>query len=320
VFALAGDLTGDRGFALVLADHPDLVTEVEVGGGNPDVDTPADLLAADWALRVRGNREQVDRLREIGDGADFYAPVSRLFREDPDRTGDDVLDALVRFVRPDDVLLDIGAGAGRYALPLARRVREVIAVEPSVAMLEALGEDAAAHEIRNIRTIAGRWPPTDPDDELTTARGDVSLIAHLGYDVEAIGPFLDALEAATRRTCVAVLMERTPAAAAAPFWPVVHGEARVELPALDELVALLRARGADPEITTLERQPRAYPTRDDLRAAVEHQLWVAPGGAKHGRFLDELDRRAIEREDGWALEPAASKLGIVAWSPSRALK
>ena len=38
-------LRGDRGFGPLIADRPDLVEEVVVGGTNPDVDTPDDLAA-----------------------------------------------------------------------------------------------------------------------------------------------------------------------------------------------------------------------------------------------------------------------------------
>ena len=54
--------------------------------------------------------------------------------------------------------LDIGAGGGRYALPLALAVREVVAIDPSPSMLAALTEDAAANGIENTRAIEGRWP------------------------------------------------------------------------------------------------------------------------------------------------------------------
>ena len=84
-FALLDEASGDRGLGPVLAAHPERVQEVPVTGSNPDVDTPADLvgvLEAAWAARVRANREQVDRLREVPDGPDFYAPVSGLFRAD----------------------------------------------------------------------------------------------------------------------------------------------------------------------------------------------------------------------------------------------
>ena len=102
------------------------------------------------------------------DGRDFYATVSRTFVADPVRDGDLVLEALLGLARPDETWLDIGAGAGRYALPLARRVRRVVAVDPSGSMLEALREGMAAHGIANIGTVEGRWPP---DDALRAALG-----------------------------------------------------------------------------------------------------------------------------------------------------
>ncbi len=130
---------GDRGLGPILTDHPELVAEVELGGTNPDVDTPADLAELDWADRVRRDHAQVDRHREVPDEGDFYRPVTSLFRADPRRTGEPVLDALLALARPTDTWLDVGAGAGRYALPLALRVREVVAVEPSEAMRTSAG-------------------------------------------------------------------------------------------------------------------------------------------------------------------------------------
>ncbi len=76
--------------------------------------TAAGALAA-WAARVRADREQVERLRELDDPADYYAPMADRFRADPHRTDDQVVAALSAIARPRDVWLDIGAGGGRYA-------------------------------------------------------------------------------------------------------------------------------------------------------------------------------------------------------------
>jgi ubiquinone/menaquinone biosynthesis C-methylase UbiE len=82
----------------------------------------------------------------VPDATDFYAPVTSLFRADPTRTDEPALASLLALVEPGDTWLDIGAGAGRYALPIARAVAstggEVIAVDPSSGMLAGLHEIA----------------------------------------------------------------------------------------------------------------------------------------------------------------------------------
>src|SRR5689334_10873459 len=81
-----------------------------------------------WAARVRAERAQTDRARELADPADFYAPTARRFRFDPDLPPDPVEGVLCGLARPADTWLDVGAGGGRYALPIARVVSRVIAV------------------------------------------------------------------------------------------------------------------------------------------------------------------------------------------------
>jgi SAM-dependent methyltransferase len=271
-----------------------------------------------WAERVRANREQVDRVREVPDGRDFYAPVTSLFRADPRRTDEPVLDLLRALVDTSDTWLDIGAGAGRYALPIASFAREVIALDPSSGMLGALRDQMAEFDIPNIRPIEGRWPP---DAALAATLGpfpvaDVALIAHVGYDVEAIGPFVDAMERAARRLCVAVLMERQPASVADPFWPPVHGEARVALPALPDFLELLRERGREPEVTVVQREPRTFETRSELEGFLRRQLWIADGGEKERRYRAALDELVVERDAGFGLrDQAPMPVGVAVWRP-----
>lgn len=277
-------------------------------------DAEAGLLT-EWADRVRANREQVDRVREVPDGADFYGPATSLFRADPDRADDPSLPPLLALARPGDTWLDIGAGAGRYALPLARRVREVIAVDPSAGMLGGLREAMAEHGISNVHIVESRWPVDDPA-LAATLRADVALIAHVSYDIEAIGPFLDAMEAAASRSCAALLMDRQPSSVADPFWPPIHGEARISLPALHEFVALLEARGRRPAVEMVERRPRVFASREELERFVRRQLWIAPGGEKDRRFVELLAERVVEVAGGFGIAGGRSgEVGFVTWTP-----
>lgn len=269
-----------------------------------------DLLAA-WRTRVAADSEQVNRCREVEDPADFYAPVTSRFRMDPRRTDDTTLNVLLRLARPKDVWLDVGAGGGRYALPLALHVSRVVAIDPSPSMLGALDEDAAVAGIANVEIIEARWPIADG-----APHGDVALMAHVGYDIAEIGPFVDALEEAAGRLCVAVLGESAMTTVATLFWQHIHGEPRVRLPALPEFLSLLLARGRLPEVTLVDRTPPTFASTPEALAMARRQLWLREGSAKDGE-LERLVRETLTERDGrYAFEWAPTKIGIVSWVPT----
>src|SRR5579864_304338 len=258
-----------------------------------------------WAARVRANREQVDQFREANP-SDFYAPVASMFRADPRRRDDPTLVALLDIVQPTDKVLDIGAGGGRYALPLALLCREVVAIDPSEGMLRVLAESMAEHHIANVRPVNGRWPAI-------TERGDVALISHIGYDVEDIGPFLDAMEANASRLCIAVLLSQPPPTEADRFWPVVHGVERATLPSLPEFLALLLARGKLFEVQLVERAPQSFERPDQMLPFLRQQLWTAPDGEKDRILQKTLRERVQERDGRFSLSWEPAHVGIVTW-------
>jgi SAM-dependent methyltransferase len=263
-----------------------------------------------WAVRVRGNRQQAERFRERPERPDFYAPVASAFKADPDRTDEPALNYLRALVQPGETWLDIGAGGGRYALPLARLAREVIVVEPSDGMLSVLREGMAEHDITNIRIINSRWPMDPPPP------ADVAFIAHVGYDIEDIGPFLDAMEASAKRLCVAVLLAESPAQVAAPFWPPIHGEDRIPLPALAEFVALQLARGKLCSVWLSERAPSRYRDREMALRGLRQQLFIEPGGAKDARLVELADDYFGGAQEGVVYGGDPIPLGVVTWAPS----
>jgi hypothetical protein len=177
----------------------------------------------------------------------------------------------------------------------------------------------AEHAIDNVAVVEGRWPGIVDQSEALARElpADVALIAHVSYDIEAIGPFLDAMELASRRECVAILMERNPAAMAEPFWPPIHGEARIALPALPAFVDLLRARGRGPTVDMVESSRRRWASREEVAPYLRRQTWVAPGSAKDRRMLELLDEWLVTNDDGTVELSVAEplRIGLVAWRP-----
>ena len=170
--------------------------------------------------------------------------------------------------------------------------------------------DDEGRRIENTELRAERWPPASTDEY----RADVAFISHVGYDVEAIGPFLDALEAAASRTCVAVLMDRPPPSAFSALWPAVHGEPQSELPGLVEFLALLLARGALPEMRVAATEDWRFDSPAEAETVALRRLWLSPDGPKAARLRDALARTLLHDGDGVRL-PHRSRVGLVTWTP-----
>jgi len=266
-------------------------------------------LLAEWGQRVRANNEQAERVREAPERPDFYAPVAANFKADPRRTDEPALDVLRGLVVPGETWLDIGAGGGRYALPLAVAGAKVVAIDPSPAMLGILAEAAAEFGVGGVTTMAGRWPMQD------APAADVCLIAHVSYDIAEIGPFLDAMDAAASRLCVAVLLAEAPATQAAALWPAVHGEERHLLPALPEFLALLLARGKVPSVWLGSRAAMGYGSLEFIENFARQQLFIEPDGPGAAKLRAALPGLVREREGRFFLSDRAIDLGVVTWRP-----
>lgn len=73
--------------------------------------------------------------------------------------------ALDPVLRAGDRVLEVGAGTGAYALELARRCREVVAVDVAAGMRDHLAERARREGLANVRVVAGRLPDDLPPGE-----------------------------------------------------------------------------------------------------------------------------------------------------------
>src|SRR4029450_6140833 len=113
-----------------------------------------------WKQRVIAHREQSHQIRSaLGvTGQDRWESFSSFFKADPRRTDDVEVNRLAQEVTPTTTLLDVGAGAGRFALPLALRCRHVTVVEPSPSMGETLRHLAAEAGIENLTFVTPPRP------------------------------------------------------------------------------------------------------------------------------------------------------------------
>jgi SAM-dependent methyltransferase len=116
---------------------------------------------------------------------------------------DPLLDHILGRLTPEMTALDIGAGIGRWTLPMARRARRVTAVEPLQGMRQVLMERAVAQGITNLRVLDAPWLAADVPPH------DVVIAAHATYTTPDLLAFVRKMESSARRTCCLAL--RVPA-------------------------------------------------------------------------------------------------------------
>jgi hypothetical protein len=209
-------------------------------------------------------RSRAESGRETWAKKGFDPRAAKEVVDDPRRPLDPNLEIIASYIQPDDVIIDVGGGAGRISLPLALRCREVINVEPSIAMgvgFRANGDQAG---ISNARLVEGDWLTVDPP------AGTVALVNHVTYLTREIVPFIERLERSGSQRVIIPVISPPPPSWHRVLFHLVHGEAEEVVPGHVELLGVLWELGILPDVRVLPRATRPIipaPTREAAIAA-----------------------------------------------------
>ncbi|MDD5685195.1 MAG: methyltransferase domain-containing protein [Methanoregulaceae archaeon] len=148
-------------------------------------------------------------------------------------------------------VLDIGSGPGTIAIPLAKRVGEITAVEPAAGMVNVLKERIAEEGIKNIRIVKSDWEDVDIERDLE-GMYDI-VIGSLSLNMT------DMREAARKMNAVCSGTVNLYWFADMPFWernysevwPKMHGSSYHPGPKVDCLFMLLCQMGIYPDVTMM---------------------------------------------------------------------
>ena len=248
-----------------------------------------------WRQMIINEHAQTDRIRGLRP-SDHWSQLARNFKDDPHRTGDEMVDELRARIRPGETLIDVGAGGGRLALPLALACREVIAVEPSPSMCAVLRETAEEAGIENVAVVEEGWA------ESSVEQADVVLSSHVVYVIQEIEPFVRKMESHARRLVLGVLFQSPPQAQIAGLWERVHGEERLRLPCLPEFLPVLEELGIRATVTELEARPQGgFASFEEARETLARRLYVKPDTEELVRLDRALEDLLHEVDGEWRI-------------------
>ena len=267
--------------------------------------------AAVWRRRVESHHAQSRAIMdESALSGDFWRSLAPSFRADPRRTDDEALNAISELAADCRSLLDVGGGAGRFAVALALGGMEATVVDPSEAMIEQLREAAADAGADNVTAVRAEW------EGAAVEPADAVLCSHVVYGVADIAPFIRKLTAHARRRVIMLSFVDSPQASVSPLWQPVHGERRVNLPALPQLMNVLWEMEVYPSVRMLT--PTAPQSFESEEAAVDEfarRLFVGEDADARAR-LETAAPRFLERTADGNLRMVGAKAarqGAIWW-------
>jgi FkbM family methyltransferase len=109
---------------------------------------------------------------------------------------DSLLDFVKNYIGTEDTVLDIGAGTGRWSVPLAAVVSKVTAIEPSAAMADILMQNAREAGVAyKISLVPAIW------EDAEVSISDLVVCFHAIYMSADFAAFIRKMEAHAKRAC-----------------------------------------------------------------------------------------------------------------------
>lgn len=214
---------------------------------------------------------------------------------------DDFLAVVARYTSPRRTLIDVGAGAGRHALPLAERLEWVTAVEPSVGMR------ALIPPRDNMTLVASTW------EEAEVAPADLVICCHVLYGVEDPVAFITKMDRSARERVFIMIREGPVPHPATIVRERMRGGLEPRMPQFSDLFMLLMQMGIAPDVEFV-RYPIVQRYADMSEALADCQSHIGDGWdeAQARRILQEV---LVQEGEELVFDAGLTLSGIAHWHP-----
>ena len=287
----------------------------------PNLTTPPKILPAPSKQQQNFWREQWRQLKlahcaipNYGNARQFWGSKKRVravymkSRDSEDRTVDMRLEAMA--IRPGSRVLDIGAGPGTYAIPLAAKKCQVVVVEPSPVMREALTQRIKKEKMRNIIVIPKRWEDTSVYE--LGEPFDV-VIASYSLTMMDIGEALAKMQECCKGTVHLFWFLTSPAwvKVNTDLWPLLNGGTFPGEPTADWLWQVLNEVGIHANLQVERKFPASHYASVD-EAVEEFRLRLNCSTPAHEEIVRNYFQSVL-KQDGKGYILGEGTLGAHIW-------
>lgn len=134
--------------------------------------------------------------------AKFAEDYSEMAKYNNYEYGRKATDALSDIMDNDFEVLEIGAGPGTLTIPLAKKVKKVMAVESSETAVKYLMKNMKESLVENVEILNKKW--LDVDDREIKDRFDLAVCSHFLWQVKDVEKHLKKMEYAARKYCAVI--------------------------------------------------------------------------------------------------------------------
>ncbi len=255
----------------------------------------------DWVERWKA--VVADRATLASGHADsgYWDRRARSYARSTHARSDEFLQVVEPYLGPRKTLIDVGAGTGRHATPLAERLEWVTAVEPSEGMRSHIPPR------ENMTVIASTW------EDAEVARADLVICSHVMYGVGEPVSFLEKLQKSARERVFVMMRETDLPHPAAELRKRLIGGSGPRLPRFSELFMLLLQIGVAADVEFI-RYPivTRYASMDEA---------LTDSRALFGEGWDEERARKVMEEilttdgDELVFNGGVALSGVAHWKP-----
>lgn len=258
-----------------------------------------------WEQGMKESSWMEDIIQQANSINEYWDGQSPRYNRGHNACHSPIVDRLEKYINSDTTVLDIGAGTGALTIPLAKKAKKVISIEPSVGMLDYLKSTALKENLSNIEFINNGWECAE-----ISGQYDIVICSHALYFIHDIKKSLRRMIDVTGKYLFLMTVVNDDKDRYGDIWKIIKGTSYKPGPDYIYIYNLLRELGWYPDVemiaTTIE-----CPDLDEATKLVTTHFDELDVQAKENELRSYISQYIRQEPDGMFRWKDSSKSALI---------